>query len=148
MGPSPASNLGQVCPLLVSVVPACNLHIAKTFHGVRTDWLQPWNALDDVHCKTEAVNLVYDRQFHRCIDVAFFLVATHMHVVVIFTPISQSMDEPWIPVEIEDDRLVDGEEGIEVLIGQAMRVLRTGLQFKEIDDIDIADLDVRELIPQ
>src|ERR1700745_834932 len=99
MRPSPASDLGHISPVLVSVVPACDLHIAETFHGVRSDHLEPWNTLDDVHCQTEAVNFVSDRQLQRCIDVALFLVATHMHVDMVFSPVSQSMDEPWIPVK-------------------------------------------------
>jgi hypothetical protein len=59
--PSPASNLRYIGPVLVSVVPACNLHIAEAFHGVRSDRLQPWHTLDDVHCEAVAVDFVHDR---------------------------------------------------------------------------------------
>ena len=45
------------------------------------------------------------------------------------------MDEPRIAVKGEDDRLVDGEEGVEVTIGEAVRMLARGLQRHEIDDV-------------
>ena len=67
---------------------------------------------DDVYCQgLKRINFVRYRQLQRCIDVAPFPIATHVHVVVIFTSVEgQSMDKPRIPAPSEDDRLVDGEE--------------------------------------
>ena len=59
--PSPASNLGDIGPVFVSVVPACNLHVAEAFYGVRSNRLQPRNTLDYVYCQAEAVDFVHDR---------------------------------------------------------------------------------------
>ena len=59
-----------------------------------------------------------------------------MNVVVAGPPIGQAMDEPWIAVKGKDDRLVDGEERVEVTVGEAVRMLARRLQRHEIDDID------------
>ena len=58
---------------------------------------------------------------------SLFFVAAHMNVVVAGPPIGQAMDEPGIAVKGEDDRLVDGEERVEVTIGKAVRMLAWGL---------------------
>ena len=42
-------------------------------------------------------------------------------------------------MEIEDDRLIDGEEGIEIAIGEAVRMFRVGHEAKKIDDVDEAN---------
>ena len=49
------------------------------------------------------------------------------------------MDQPRIAVEGEHNRLVLGEERIEILIGKAVRMFARRLQFHQIDDIDDAD---------
>ena len=51
-------------------------------------------------------------------------------------------------MEVEDDRLVRGEERVEVAIGEAVRMLGVGLQPEQIDDVDEADLQVGEFLAQ
>ena len=51
--------------------------------------LQMRYPIDDVDRQIEAVDLVQDRQFQRRIDVAFFLVSAHVHIVVIGVAIRQ-----------------------------------------------------------
>src|SRR5579875_3144162 len=55
-----------------------------------------------------------------------------------------AVDEQRIAVEVEDDRLVAGKEGIELGVGEAVRVLAGGLQAEEIDDIHEAEFEVGE----
>jgi hypothetical protein len=43
-------------------------------------------------------------------------------------------------VEGEEDRLLGGEQRVEVAVGEAVRVLVRGLQPHEIHDVDDADL--------
>ena len=106
------------------------------------DLLQPRHAIHYIHSQAEAVNVVVDGEFQRRIDVALLLVSAHMNVVVIRAPISQPMNELRISVEIEDDRLVDREKGIEIAVGQSMRMLAGRLQFEEIDHVDEANLKI------
>jgi hypothetical protein len=47
---------------------------------------------------------------------SFLLVSAHMQVLVIGAPIGQSVDQPWIAVEGENNGLVLGEQRIEVVI--------------------------------
>src|SRR6185437_16688801 len=71
---------------------------------------------------------------------AFLLVAAHMQVGVASPPIGQPVDEPGIAVEREYDGFVGGEQRIEVLMRQTMRMLTRRLQLHKIDDVDDADL--------
>ena len=62
--------------------------------------------------------------------------------------VGQAVNQPRIAVEVEDDRLVDGEQRIEVAVGQPVRMLGAGLQLEQVDDVDEADLQVGELLAQ
>ena len=57
--------------------------------------------------------------------------------------VGQAMDQPGIAVEVEDDRLVGGEQAVEVAVGQAVRVLAVGRELEQVDDVDEADLQSR-----
>ena len=46
-------------------------------------------------------------------------------------------------MEGEDDRLVDGEERVEVVVGEAVRMLARRLQAHQVDDVDDADAQLR-----
>jgi len=48
-------------------------------------------------------------------------------------------------MEGEDDRLVPGEELVEVRVAQPMRVLGLRLQLHEVDDVDHADFQLRQM---
>jgi hypothetical protein len=47
-----------------------------------------------------------------------------MEITVIFAPVSQAVNEPGITVEVENDRLILGEETVEIPLRKTMRVLR------------------------
>src|SRR4051794_17403379 len=63
-------------------------------------------------------------------------------------PVSKAMDEVRISMEVEDDRLVHGEERIEIAIGQAVGMFRAGLQLKEVNHVYESNLDIRESFAQ
>ena len=67
------------------------------------------DAVDDVNCQVEAVDLVQDGELQRGVDVALLLVAAHMDIAVIVTAIGELVNQPGIAVEVEDHRLVFGE---------------------------------------
>lgn len=146
--PLPGGHVWLIRAVRVGVVAARNLLVEKLVSGVGADGLKLGNALDDIHRKTEAIDLVLDSQLHGSIDIAVLLVSADVYVLVIRPAVSEAMDEPRISMEIEDDGLIDREEGIEIRVRQAMRMVRTGLQLEEIHDIDIADLEVGKLLPQ
>ena len=57
----PAGNDRLIGVVLVGVVPARDLLIAESFHGVSTDSLNFCNTLDDVHRETETIDFVLNR---------------------------------------------------------------------------------------
>jgi hypothetical protein len=65
-----------------------------------------------------------------------------VNVVVTRAPVGQPVNEPWIAVESEDDRLVRGEQRIKILI---VRMLARGLQLHQIHDIDDANVQLRRI---
>src|ERR1039458_9667596 len=107
---------------------------------MRANALKFGNAVNGVNCKTEAVSFVVDRQFHRGIDVPFLLVAAHMEVFVVGATVGQPVNQPRVSMEIENDRLIRGEQGVEVLVGKSVRMLRAGLEFEKVDHVDKPDL--------
>ena len=69
-----------------------------------------------------------------------------MHIVVIAPPVGETVNQPGIAVVGEDDRLIDAEHRIEIPVRDSMRMLRRRLQSHEIDHVDDANLDVREVL--
>src|SRR3984893_8983867 len=107
-----------------------------------------WQAVDDVLDKGEAVHIVQYRHIEGGRDRAFLLVSAHMQVHVVLAAVCEAMDEPWIPVEGEDDGFVLREERIEVGVAQPMRMLSVGLQSHQIHDIHDTDLQFRQRATQ
>ena len=60
---------------------------------VGADVLEAGDAVDDVDGEVEAVDLVEDGQFERGVDVALFLVAADVDVVVIVAAVGELVDE-------------------------------------------------------
>ena len=106
------------------------------------------HAVDDVADQMEAVEVVDHAHVERRGRRSLFLVAAHMNVVVAGPPIGQAVDEPRIAVKGEDDRLVDGEERVEVAIGEPVRMLARRLQRHQIDDVDDAYLELGRVLAQ
>ena len=92
-------------------------------------WAPTWSgslghAVDDVDGQVEAVDLVVDRQLQRRVDVALLLVAADVQVVVVRAAVGQPVDQPGIAVEVEDDRLVVGEQRVEVAVASGRADVR------------------------
>ena len=58
------------------------------------------------------------------------------------------MDQPGIAVVGEDDRLVCGEQGVEVAVAQAVGMLGAGLEGHQVHDVDDADLEFGDVLAQ
>jgi len=77
---------------------------------------QPRHAVDDINGQAETVDLVFDGQFQWCVDIALFLVAAYVQMLVIGAAVGQAVDQPGVTVEIENDRLIPGEQAVEVAV--------------------------------
>ena len=112
---------------------------AESLRGLIDDVAETRDARDSVQGQAEAIHAIEHGHVEGSGGGAFFDVAADVNVVVIAAAVSQAMNERGIAVEGEDDRLVGGEEGIEIFVGQAVGMLRDGLQSHEVDYIDYAD---------
>src|SRR3984885_3177899 len=110
--------------------------------------MQVRNTVDDVNREIEAIHLIENGQLQRRVDVAFFLISTHVNVLVVRAPIAKLVDQRRVRVEVEDDRLVGGEKRIEVAVRESMRVLRLRHKAEQIDDVYEANLQLGEPLLQ
>jgi hypothetical protein len=70
-------------------------------------------------------------------------------IVVLARPaVGEAVDQPRIGVEVEDDRLVGGEESFELAVCQAVRMLGIRHQLGQIHHIDEANFDIGEVLPK
>ena len=94
----------------------------------------------------KAVEVVQHCHVERSGNGAFFLIAADVYVVVVGTAVGQPVDQPWITMKGENDRLIFGEELVEIRVAQPMGVLFPGLELHEVDDIDDTDFQVRQTL--
>ena len=108
----------------------------------------PGHPVDHVDREIEPVDLVADGELQRRVDIALFLVAADVEVAVVGAPVGKLVDEPGIAVEVEDDRLVEGEEAVEVPVGEAVGVLGLRLKREKVDHVDEAEPEIGDVLPQ
>ena len=75
-----------------------------------------WNPIDDVDGQRVTIDRVIDGQLHRRIYVASFNVAANVHIRMIRSVVGESMNQPGIAVEVENNRLVACKQTVEVAI--------------------------------
>ena len=104
--------------------------------------------VDHVDGEMEAIEVVERHHVERRRRRAFLLVAAHVDVVVVRAAVGQAVDQPGIAVVGEDDRTVDGEQGVELAVRHAVRMLVRRLQAHQVDDVDDADSQVGQMLAQ
>ena len=107
--------------------------------------------LEVVDCddgEREPIGFVPDRKFEGCVNVALLLVASDMHELLAFALVRQTVHEPWVGVEVEDDGPVVGEDCVVLGGCQAVRVIAIRHQLEQVDHIHESDLQFRQVFPQ
>jgi hypothetical protein len=94
----------------------------------------------------KAIKIVQHRRIERRRDGPFFFVAADVDVMMIGASVRQPVNQPGVGVERKDDRPVFGEELIEALVAQSVRMLFLRLQPHEIHDVDHPDFHVGKLL--
>ncbi len=145
-GPFPGADFWFVYAFGVGVVDAVDDLVFEPFLHVGADGREARDTVDDVDGDVEAIDLIEDGEFERRVDVALFFVAANVNIVVIFAAVAELVDERSVGMEIEDDRLVDGEEGIEIAVGEAVRMFGVGQEAEKIDHIDEANFQVGKML--
>src|SRR6266851_991098 len=146
--PFPVANLFLVDTFGVGVIDAFDDLILQPLFDVGADGTEARDPVDNVDRQVKAIDLVEDGKLEWRVDVALFLVSADMYVVMILATIAELVDERGIRVEVEDDGFVGGEKGIEVAIGESVRVFALWHEAEEIDDVDETDLQIREALLQ
>ena len=67
---------------------------------------------------------------------------------MVAAPVGEAMDEPRIAVVRKDDRAACREEGVELRVGEAVRVLALGLEAHGIDDVDDTYLELGQVLTE
>ena len=98
------------------IVTALNLPVAHFLLDVGARHLQPRYTVDNVDRQAEAVDLIVDGKLQWRVDIALFLVSAHVQVLAVGPPVGQAVDQPGVAVEIENDRLVDSKQAVEITI--------------------------------
>ena len=104
--------------------------------------------VDDINRQIETINLVLYGELEGRVDIASFLVAAHVEILVVGAAVGELVNKPGIAMKVEDYRLVHGEETVKVPVRQTVAVLGFRLQFEEVDDVDETDLKLRKIFPK
>ena len=97
---------------------------------------QTGHAIDHVHDEVVAIEVVEHDHVERRRRRPLFLVAAHVEVVVVRSPVRQPVHQPRIAVIGEDDRSVRREERVEVAVREPVRMLALRLEPHQVDDVD------------
>ena len=81
--PVPAGLFRQVDPALVGVVTAGDLPVEQRLSDMSRRFLEPRHPVDGVNRKAKAVRLIANREFQGCIDIALFLIAADVKMMLV-----------------------------------------------------------------
>lgn len=70
----------------------------------------------------------------------------HMEIVVIAAAVGKPVNQPAVAVIGKDDRLIHRENGIEIAVAKAVRMLGAGLQGHQVHDVHDPDFYVRKML--
>src|ERR1017187_1242445 len=112
MRPAPILDFGQVvavfCYIQMVALDGFGVPLLRVI-GFRS---QARYTPEGIESELVAVDVVEYAHVERRGGGAFFLVAAHVNVVVVVTPVSETVNEPWIAVEGEDDRRGGGKQQV------------------------------------
>lgn len=83
-----------------------NLHIQQLLPHTTSLVMQCWDSINGIHRQREPVSLVADGKLKRGIDVALLLVASDVEIELAGSLVGETVDEPWIGMEVEDNGTV------------------------------------------
>lgn len=143
--PDPVGDLFWIDAILKRLVLRCDLRIQELLSHHAVSGLA-FQAIEGVHGETVTIRLVTNGKLEGRVDVSLLLVASNMEVLGTRSFVGQSVNEPGVRVEIEDDGLVGGKEGLPLAVRQTVRMVVAPDELEEIDDVDEADLQLRQVL--
>ena len=109
---------------------------------------QPGHAPHHVQHQLVAIQVVQHHHVKGRGSGAFLLEATHMDVVVIAPAVGEPVHQRWVAMEGKDHRPVDGEQGVEIPVFQAMRMFGLRLQGHQVNHVDDTNANVGHVFAQ
>lgn len=130
------------------VIPRADLLVEQCLSGRGSLITQARYAVDSVNGKAEPISTVADSQLQRSVNVALLTVSDNVQVMLTLALVRQAMDQPRVTVEVEDNGLVICEDGLKLGVSAAVRMLARADEFEEVDDVDKANLDPRNVLAE
>ena len=109
-----SGDLGIVLAVLARVRTRAQARVDHLLAQRRRGVAERRDAVDHVDHEVEAVEVVQHHHVERRRRRALLLVAAHVQVGVVRAPVGEPVDQPRVAVVGEDDRLVGGEERVEL----------------------------------
>ena len=145
--PFPVANLRQILAVLIDVELVLYKFVLAQLLEIRALGPESRNAIDDILNQMEAIQIILHAHVECRGDGSFFLVAAHMDVAI-GSAVGQAMHQPRVTMKAKDNVFVFGKQRIEIGFAQSVRMFAARLDFHQIDDIDHADLQVRQMLAQ
>src|SRR6478735_2266477 len=134
-GPCPVGYLGGVLALLAGVGTGLDALVDHELADVAGRGGQAGHPVDHVHDQVVAVQVVQHDHVEGRGGGALLHVAADVEVVVPVPAVGQPVDERRVAVVGEDHRLIGGEQGVELGVGHAVRVLGSRLQPHQVHHV-------------
>src|ERR1700752_273676 len=146
--PAPVLDFRQIVAVLVHILFVLHQLVAQELLKVGAHALQSRHPVHHVASEVEAVEIVPHCHVERCGRCALLLKATDVQMIMSGTTISQPMDQPWVPVIGEDDRLVSTKHRIELAIRETMWMLAGRLKCHQVHYVDDANFEVGKMLTE
>jgi len=98
--PLPIRDVGSIDAELVGVLFTRDLLVEEGLANTGACDTETGHPVNRIDGQAKAIGLVTDSEFQRRVDVALFLVATHMDVVLTWPAVGDAVDEPRVSVEV------------------------------------------------
>jgi hypothetical protein len=122
--------------------------VANCLLGVRGHGTESGDTIDDVGHEVKAIEIIHHHHVERRHGGPFFFEAAHMQIFMVGAAIGEPLNQPRIAVVGEDNRLVGGEQRVEITVTQAVGVLTLRLKFQQVDHVHHSDLQGRKMLAQ
>ena len=109
VSPFPIADFRHVVAVLRDVALVFGQPVTEELFDMAGFIREARDAVDDIASKVEPIQIVEHGHIERRSSRPFFLVSTHVQIIVIGSFIGQAMDQPWVPVVGEHDGLVGCE---------------------------------------
>src|SRR5262249_20456119 len=128
--PAPLEHVRFVDSKFVCVLSTSDLQISKLFFCMCACRSEVRYAINHINSQCVTIDFIVDSQFHRRIDIASLFVTANVDIFVVGPVIGEFVNQPWIAMEVEDDRLIVSKQAIKVSITRPVRMLGVFLQLK------------------